>query len=411
MSEEVAVRPLTCSFPGCARPVPRTGGPGRPAEYCDLPEHTRWRAWRERQRIQDADNEQASVTVTKSGEDPRPASTAHGRAEELTDRVRLLANELTTSLAGAVRELGTMTDPATVAAELEATRTDAARRVAQAQADLAKADQRRRAAQRAAEQAEAAAHDAVAAAEQAEQHAEASRAGEQRAFAEAEAAIRRTEDDVASVRAEARDEVDAIRRDAADLVEQARIRAETRIEEAARTTARQIAAARAETEATVAAVTAERGRALDEAARIAAEQVSAARTEAEDMVASVAAERDAASHRVRVAELAAERAGQAAADARADLDLVRAELARGRQETATLRVAAERQLTERGERFQRELDQQRADAAEALRAARRDADAQLTALAEVRAQLLARAERAEARLDTVLAGRNTAGGG
>src|SRR5438874_3438922 len=103
---------LTCGFPGCERPVLRTGGPGRPSEYCDLPEHTRWRAWRERQRIQEAETRQPTVTVTKPA-GGQPASAAHGRAEELTDRVRLLVGELTTSLSSVVRELDTMTDPAT----------------------------------------------------------------------------------------------------------------------------------------------------------------------------------------------------------------------------------------------------------------------------------------------------------
>jgi hypothetical protein len=61
--------PLTCGYPGCTRPILRTGGPGRPAEYCDLPEHTRWRAWRERQRIKDDEGNTpaGNVTVTKPG--------------------------------------------------------------------------------------------------------------------------------------------------------------------------------------------------------------------------------------------------------------------------------------------------------------------------------------------------------
>src|SRR6201995_312827 len=91
--------PLTCGYPGCDRPVLRTGAPGRPSEYCDLPEHTRWRAWRERQRIRETDVQDASVTVTKAAEGS-PSSAAHARAEELTDRIRLLVGELTTSLTG-----------------------------------------------------------------------------------------------------------------------------------------------------------------------------------------------------------------------------------------------------------------------------------------------------------------------
>src|ERR1700759_2114636 len=64
----VSAEALTCGYPGCDRPVLRTGGPGRPAEYCDLPEHTRWRAWRERQRIREAETQDSSVTVTKTAQ-------------------------------------------------------------------------------------------------------------------------------------------------------------------------------------------------------------------------------------------------------------------------------------------------------------------------------------------------------
>ncbi|HEX4700531.1 MAG TPA: hypothetical protein VH352_00245 [Pseudonocardiaceae bacterium] len=359
----------------------RTGGPGRPAEYCDLPEHTRWRAWRERQRIQESETQQATVTVTKPPAEDRPASSAHNRAEELTERVRLLVGELATSLTSVTRELNTMTDPATVAAELEATRTDAARRIALAQADVAKADQRRRAAQRAADQAEAAARDAVAAAEQAELDAAAAREAEQCAVDGAWQSAQRAEDDIAAVKGAAQDEIAAIRRDAADIVEQARIRAEARIEQARRQAADDVASVRAET----------------------AQALTAMREQTASQLAVAHQQRDAAVAAVRVAELAAERAGQSATDARAETHLVRAELAEARQETALLRQTGEQQSTEQTERFQRELATQRADAAEAFHTTRQAADTQLAALAEVRAQLLSRAERAEAQLDALLA--------
>lgn len=300
------------------------------------------------------------------------SSAAHGRAEELTDRIRLLVTELTTSLTGVVRELGTMTDPATVAAELEAVRTDAARGIAQAQAELAKAEQRRRAAQRAAEQAEAATQDAIAAAEQAEVDVAAARAAQRDAAEEAQQTVRRVEDELATVKVEAEDEIAAIRRDAADLTEQARVRAEQRIEQARREAAQQIA----------------------DAAAVATEQVLAAHQERDTAIAAG-----------RAAELVAGRAEQSATDARADTERLRAELTQARGELTELRQAVDVREREQAAGFERELDRQRTEAADTLRAAVRAADERVTALDEVKAQLLARAQRAEAQLDAVLAAR------
>ncbi|NUT47846.1 MAG: hypothetical protein HOV94_11140, partial [Saccharothrix sp.] len=94
---------LTCNYPGCTRPVFRGGGPGRPSEYCDLPEHTRWRAWRERQRVaQAAEAGQQVVTVTKG---PTGMTAGKIRAEELLERFRVLAEQMSTTLTGAVAEL------------------------------------------------------------------------------------------------------------------------------------------------------------------------------------------------------------------------------------------------------------------------------------------------------------------
>jgi hypothetical protein len=362
---------LTCGFPGCTRPVLRTGTPGRPSEYCDLPEHTRWRAWRERQRIREAEIQDASVTVTKPVQGGG-SSAAHGRAEELTDRIRLLVTELSASLTGVVRELGTMTDPATVAAELEAVRTDAARGIAQAQAELAKAEQRRRAVQRSCEQAEAAAQDAVTAAEQAELDVAAARDAQRAAVAEAQQAAQRAEDEIATVKVEAEDEIAAIRRDAADLTEQARVRAEERIEQAQRD---------------------------------AAKQVIDATRQAEERVRQAQQERDTAVAAGRASELAAGRAEQSATDARADTERLRAELTQVRQELTDLRRSMDVRLREQAAGFARDLDRQRTEAADTLRAAVRAADERVAALDEVKSQLLARAQRAEAQLDAVLAHR------
>ncbi|MBY8852608.1 hypothetical protein K7G98_32020, partial [Saccharothrix sp. MB29] len=103
------VHAMTCNYPGCTRPVLRTGGPGRPSEYCDLPEHTRWRAWRERQRLAQAEEgDQEVVTVTKG---PHGMTAGKIRAEELIERFRSMAEQMSTTLSGAVAELSAIADP------------------------------------------------------------------------------------------------------------------------------------------------------------------------------------------------------------------------------------------------------------------------------------------------------------
>ncbi|MFC6005279.1 hypothetical protein ACFPZ0_27505, partial [Streptomonospora nanhaiensis] len=157
----------TCNFPGCTRPVPRGSAPGRPPEYCDLPEHTRWRAWRERQRLREETAEQAAAQTAHEGAPATagagpvltggasPASGAGGatpvtsarlRADDLLVRFSVQAEQLTATLAAATDAFAAMTDPANVEAQVEAVRVDAARRIAEADAARLEADGRRRAA-------------------------------------------------------------------------------------------------------------------------------------------------------------------------------------------------------------------------------------------------------------------------
>ena len=117
-----------CNYPGCSRTITRGGGPGRPSEYCDHPEHTRWRAWRERQRLQqeEAQPSSATVTVTQQG----PVTAARLRADELLAQFRTLAEQLGGTLTTAVAELSTLADPAVAEAQVQAVQAEAARRIA-----------------------------------------------------------------------------------------------------------------------------------------------------------------------------------------------------------------------------------------------------------------------------------------
>ncbi|NUS42267.1 MAG: hypothetical protein HOQ24_01010, partial [Mycobacteriaceae bacterium] len=154
-----------CNFPGCERPVAVRTGPGRPSEYCELPTHVRWRAWRERQRLeQQAAQQPDSVTVTAAAAVPA----ARLRADELLGQFRALAEQLGATLAGAVGELSALGDPSVAEEQVRAVQADAAWRIADADVRAATADTARRDAEEAKTRAEAAAEDAVRAAEHAQ---------------------------------------------------------------------------------------------------------------------------------------------------------------------------------------------------------------------------------------------------
>src|SRR5690606_3810289 len=185
-----------CKFPGCTRPVVRSNGPGRPSEYCDLPEHTRWRAWKERQRRQT--HQADAETTTASGE----FSAARVRAEELLRQYRLLTEQLSRNVRSAIEELNTIADPSAAEAQVQA---------AQAEQALAEAQQQRRQAEQARATAEAAAEDAAAAAEEAARQAEAARA-------ERDHALQRQQE----IQQQAREETEAARNEAEVAIAAAR---------------------------------------------------------------------------------------------------------------------------------------------------------------------------------------------
>ena len=141
----------TCIFPGCTRPVPRDSSPGRPPQYCDLPEHTRWRAWKERQRLaQEAENaeeavrsEQEEGAAAKPAQGTEPVTAARLRADDLLTRFAVQADQLGATLESATRAFATMSDPAAAEAQVEAARLAAARQVSEADSARLEAENRR----------------------------------------------------------------------------------------------------------------------------------------------------------------------------------------------------------------------------------------------------------------------------
>ncbi|MEE2048129.1 hypothetical protein Q7689_32880, partial [Nocardiopsis tropica] len=171
----------TCNFPGCDRPVPRASSPGRPSQYCGLPEHTRWRAWKERQRqAQEAERQEEAARAAQEpapGASPapgaEPVTAARLRADDLLTRFAVQSEQLTATLRAATEAFSTMTDPAAAEAQVEAARLAGARHAAEADGARLEAENRRREAETARRVAEVAAAAAVAAAQEAERMADA----------------------------------------------------------------------------------------------------------------------------------------------------------------------------------------------------------------------------------------------
>ncbi|AOS63643.1 hypothetical protein TL08_14145 [Actinoalloteichus hymeniacidonis] len=344
-----------CNYPGCQRPVRRAGGPGRPSEYCDLAEHTRWRAWRERQRqAQSAPPAGINVTVTKQA---GPVTAAKIRADDLLTEFRSLANQVSQTMTQAVAELNTLADPGVAEEQIQTVQAEAARRIAEAESSVAEAERRRRAAETGKGAAVEAAEDAATSAEAAERDAEAAREELAALRVRAEESIRQAALDTEAARNEAEVSIAAARRQAEERIEGIHEQAVRDTENARRSAAQEVSDLR----------------------RAAAEEVSAERSAREH--AAVRAER---------AEVSAQRAEQATQDARAELDRVRAELVEVRR-AAALDV----------ERLRSEAADQRADLLRAAEDARAAADQRLSALEEVRTLALARAERAEAQVDSL----------
>ena len=390
----------TCIFPGCTRSVPRGSSPGRPPQYCDLPEHTRWRAWKERQRqAQVADNaEEAARTdqdekaaAPASGQGSEPVTLARLRADDLLTRFAVQAEQLNTTLEAATEAFSTMSDPAAAEAQVEAARLTAARQVSEADSARLEAENRRREAEAARRTAEETTASAVAATQDAERIAEESL--HRRDAAEAE---RDRQADLARVAVG--------ERDAAVVEANAGLAAaEHRITETAERARADLELERAESASRL-------GRATEESERLRAELTEQARLRDEAELA----ERSALA-RAEQAEEQARRDAQAleAERTRFGADLERAhqrvesDRAAAEAERARLTAELDRLATDR-ERLAAELDTQRRNAELTLAEVREAAAARLAVAEEARDRALERAERAE-RAETAPDSSRTAG--
>src|SRR5450755_3445185 len=173
-----------CAFPGCERPVvPGPEGAGRPARYCELPEHNAQTAFRERRRRAAAGELEGDDPDRGGGE--RPVSLAIAS-------IGSLAKRLADDMARTRELLAVLPDTEQREAELAAVRADAQAEVSSAAQLEAAARRERLEAAEAAEAALAAGAQAQEAERAASERARSAEARERDARATAEDAERRS---------------------------------------------------------------------------------------------------------------------------------------------------------------------------------------------------------------------------
>ena len=360
MSETVE-ETRTCRFPGCERPpAPATGGVGRLPEYCDDPAHTPAAAWRARQR------KRRETAGAVSAVEERPVDAARQRASEIRGQVAGMGEHLVEQFRALIEELRTISDPDAAEAQIESMSTDAAEQVAASSARATRAEQAQRKAEAERAEADAAAAETVELADQLGTDLE--RVREQ--FAEQEQAGAQLRAELAETRAmaaaqdeQARHELEELNRDLAatrasrDDAERDRDAAAARAETATAAQTEALDRARS-AEARADLETARAQRAETETAQL-REQLDAARAEGVALrekvselrgeVATATAQRDAAK-----ADVAGEKAhgDQRVNDLRAthteQLDQLREDLTRARDEARDQRSRADRAEAQRG---------------------------------------------------------------
>ena len=364
-----------CQFPtgppglACGRPIERTGGPGAPSRYCDLPGHNRAKAFAARRAFQLAATGVGPAGVSGVGEQDvvpvRPVSDGRASFGVLLAQFGDIAAHTQQALDAQQRQLGaildragevarTVADPEAAAYEVDQVQRETSVRIAEAQGAQAAAERDAREQRRRAET-------------EAEQRAQADDAAEQ-ALREVEAVRAETAEQVARITDDT---------DAAVAEQQARAAAALAAAQAARDerdragveAGEQIAAARAQAKQHRAGVEAERDRVLAERSAEMRGEIEQARAAADARVAAAEQAAHDARSEARTQILAAEQqaADAGSAQTRAEAD----------------RAAAERRATEDRatlERVRAEIEQLRTDHHDELAAVRREAAAERAAL-------------------------------
>jgi colicin import membrane protein len=373
-----------CQFPtgpgmSCGRPIERSGLPGAPSRYCELPGHNRAKAFAARRAFQLAATGMAGPGGPVGEQDVvpmRPVTDGRTSFGVLLAQFGDIAAQTQQALDAQQRQLGaildraaevarTVADPEAAAYEVDQVQRETGVRIAEAQGAQAAAERDAREQRRRAET-------------EAEQRAQADDAAEQ-ALREVETVRAQTAETIARITADT-DAAVAEQQARADRAVAAETAAREELDRVRAQAAEQVAAAHAAAEQHRSDVEAERDRVLAEQAAEMRREIEQVRTDADARVAVAEQAAEQVRNQARTEVLAAQ---QQAAEAgstqtRAEADRAAAER-RASEDRATLeRVRAE--LEQLRTDHHDELVAARREAAEERAALRREAGEQLTAV-------------------------------
>ena len=342
----IAPEVTTCAYPGCKNePRAAEDGAGAKPKYCGQPDpltgkpHEPGTAFRRRQELRQAG--------AAEGDDmDRPVSMATMRAAELRRGIQADIAGLTGKLAVLVEQLERAADPEMAERQVEAVQQEARQLVDAAETRAAQEALRRQDANNEAEEARIVALEA----EERRQAAEDARGQAEQRAAEAQSEAERIREEAQARIAVAEEDRDSAIA-AAEAAKAAAIRAaDARAEQAEAQAQEAIAQARAEAEALVRAACEARDQALAQTAQ-AEQRAAAAEARAE------AHAEDARAETARIREDAAREAGQLRADAARERDELRA----GLEAQAQILEESRDDMRVRAERAERDLDAVRAE--------------------------------------------------
>jgi hypothetical protein len=365
-----------CTYPGCTRDRRPAGpGSGRPPAFCDLadadgkPLHTAKAAFLKRRELERL----AAGDPVSEAEAQAPATFARESAAEIRDRAAALVSGAVTELSRLAERLTVAGDPAAYEIEQEHLAAIWEGERGQLHARAAEEAKARREAERKTAEADAAA----------EEFNEDRQAAEDRAAALArqlEETIRAHGQELERVKADAAEREAAIREDADREIGIADQRAAA-AEQQAQETERSAQAAIADTQARAAAAIADADRRVAETGEQAAEAIREAQRQAAHQVGEAQHAAQAAEHRAELAERKAADADQRAEADRADHAAELARLTTGwDRERAIIDdrardlVQAREDARKQRQRAEADVDQLRAELAEARKPRRRRGD-------------------------------------
>src|SRR6201984_242262 len=138
MTEQATGTRATCKYPGCENPAAPATKPGRPPGFCELEEHDKRSAWRERQRL----DAEARGDVVNEAQQAEPVTYSLTAGAELLRQVRAAGERQRTDIDRLITHLDRLADPTSSEVEVATARTEFQENVAEAERPATATDRR-----------------------------------------------------------------------------------------------------------------------------------------------------------------------------------------------------------------------------------------------------------------------------